>query len=378
MSGGSAVLYRDSRFGEKDRWVYGDPSDARMRLNDDITQCLGFLVTKTTDEIPEGTAFFLSVPSEAFPSAKYYYLVTARHVITDDRGKLIPKMFLRVNTKAGGRKDIRLDEEWICHRNKDIDVAVMPISAPSSEFEWAYNFYAPPGSEDSEGQRDNSLADQQVVDEWGIGIGDELRVVGLFSKRVGNKRNLPVVRSGIIAAMPEEPIEAQVMRGGKLVKITFDAYLAELRSIGGLSGSPVFVAVEKLRKGRNILDGFVYKFFLLGMIRGHWHYEKQSSFITSAAVRPKDIEQVNMGMALVTPIADVLEVLYDEKGKAMKLRKQGDKELARRKAGEIKEDSARPKKSKEKQLTREGFQGVLKQVSRKVSVPESKDSETSE
>lgn len=100
--------------------------------------------------------------------------------------------------------------------------------------------------------------------------------------------------------MPEEPIEAEIMKYGKRVRVSFNAYLAEIRSIGGLSGSPVFVAVEHFRKprkdgeGQQLIVGVAYRIFLLGMIRGHWHYEKQTSFITSAANKTKDVEQVNM------------------------------------------------------------------------------------
>jgi hypothetical protein len=194
-----------------------------------------------------------------------------------------------------------------------------------------------------------------------------------FLNAQATSKTSPVIRSGIIAALPEEPIEAQVGRFGKIVKLKFNAYLGEVRSIGGLSGSPVFVCVEHFRKprpegsGRPVLQGVGYRIFLLGLIRGHFHYESQASFITGTANRPKDIEQVNMGMALITPIQDVLDTLYDEKGEPMKQRKKVDKEFARQTGAEIRENSAKA----DEPLTREGLEDVLKQVSQKVSGPES-------
>jgi hypothetical protein len=66
-----------------------------------------------------------------------------------------------------------------------------------------------------------------------IGIGDAVFITGLFSHHPGKARNLRVIRVGNIAAMPDEPVKTQ--RG------EMEAYLIEARSLGGLSGSPVFV-----------------------------------------------------------------------------------------------------------------------------------------
>ncbi len=84
--------------------------------------------------------------------------------------------------------------------------------------------------------------------------------------------------------MPDEPL---LDDDGNL----YEAYLAEVRSIGGLSGSPVFVLMER-RKARlrmrpiefseeidiEYLDqDFVGapEAHLLGMVRGHWDLKRQ-------------------------------------------------------------------------------------------------------
>jgi hypothetical protein len=51
----------------------------------------------------------------------------------------------------------------------------------------------------------------------------------------------------------------------------YKAYLAELRSVGGLSGSPVFAMLGSGRLSEEELDGKLYKGFLIGLIRGHYH-----------------------------------------------------------------------------------------------------------
>jgi hypothetical protein len=50
--------------------------------------------------------------------------------------------------------------------------------------------------------------------------------VGLFSEHQGAERNIPIVRVGNIAAMPEEPVLTTSWGA-------IDAYLIEARSIGG-------------------------------------------------------------------------------------------------------------------------------------------------
>jgi hypothetical protein len=117
-----------TRFGEKDHWIFGDPADANMRMPEELKKVSGFVVTKTAigktqRESYEGTAFFVSVPS-SHEGQRYFYLLTAKHVIVDKNGKVLPNLFLRLNTFVGGREDIRIDEgKWIFHKNPDVDVA---------------------------------------------------------------------------------------------------------------------------------------------------------------------------------------------------------------------------------------------------------------
>lgn len=305
------MAYRDIRLGSMGRWYSLKPEDADMPLPHLITNCLGFLVTKEKVnkklvERYEGTAFFVSVPSET--GGSYFYLVTARHVVKDKDDKDRATFYLRLNVVDYKRDDIKLKGRWIVPKNRDIDVAVMSIEPPDKNY-WFWDAipYAPPSPFGTE--RKNMLADESVLQEYHIGVGDEVRVVGLFSEQAGQERNLPVARSGIVAAMPDEPLEVEIEK----VKRRFDAYLIEVRSIGGLSGSPVFVLNEILTYDyeftHRILPTSDYRFFLLGLVRGRWIYRKQYSL---GAVTEKDVDEINLGMAYITPIKDVLDVLYGD------------------------------------------------------------------
>jgi hypothetical protein len=59
-------------------------------------------------------------------------------------------------------------------------------------------------------------------------------MVGLFTRFTGTTHLIPIVRTGNVAMMPRDRLP--IAGFGEM-----EAYLAEGRSIGGLSGSPVFV-----------------------------------------------------------------------------------------------------------------------------------------
>jgi hypothetical protein len=71
----------------------------------------------------------------------------------------------------------------------------------------------------------------EIIAQHGIGLGDEVVIAGLFTQRHGRDRNLPILRGGLLASMPNEPLFDE--RTG----FQYNAYIVEVRSIGGLSGS---------------------------------------------------------------------------------------------------------------------------------------------
>jgi hypothetical protein len=142
-----------------------------------------------------------------------------------------------------------------------------------------------------------ALASEQIwtdADATGIdfGIGSELLTMGLFGSREGMERNIPVIRTGIIAAMPGELIDDDTGHG------PYRAYLAEILSMGGLSGSPVFF---------HPLRGIVMprvSFYLIGIIRSHWD---ERPFDAPPELPRR--EWLNRGIAALTPATGILEML---------------------------------------------------------------------
>lgn len=269
-----------------------------MLVPDEIRKCVCFLhYTSASDgEVrPAGTAFLLAEPSTVIPEAYWTCLVTARHVINQVRAKSTDGMVqARFNAPGGGVEwMVTHVDGWKTNPDESIvdDVAVAGFTVNRA----AYDFKTLPVE---------MLASDAIIVSQSIGLGDEVFMTGLFVNHYGRERNVPIVRIGNIAAMPEEPVQTAL---GPM-----DAYLIEARSIGGLSGSPVFVNVgwdrSEEAQGSILLagSGRSSHFFLLGVLHGHWDVEVAD---TDATVG--DEARVNLGIAIVIPSSRILDILHD-------------------------------------------------------------------
>jgi hypothetical protein len=261
-----------------------------MRVPDEILKCVAFLAYESTDG-PRlaGTAFFLG---RDLGEPDYYavYLVTAKHVIDGIREKAISdRVFVRVNQKEASAVALTTDlDSWVSDPDDPfVDVAMLQVAPLQDE----YDYLVLPESR---------IATDEVISTNGIGVGDDAFLTGLFKNHVGRHRNIPIVRTGNIAAMPEEPVRTNFH--GTLAWI--DAYLLEVRSIGGLSGSPVFVVTSGFRGHGVITVG--PQFFLLGLVHGHWDLP----FTAPDEVSPNSLrsEAINTGIAMVVPASKIVDV----------------------------------------------------------------------
>lgn len=197
-----------------------------MQIPDEMLKCVVFVGYRNHDGLYPlaGTAFYTERTSKV-SKLTFRYLVTAKHVIDGIRDKFADKVCLRVNLKTGKAIWVETNfEDWYFHPDdSEVDVAVYIDETPSPEF-------------DHVALSHSMFLSQAAASAWmlpEIGIGREVFLTGLFASHLGKDRNIPIVRVGNIAAMPEEKVET---RFGLM-----DAYLIEARSLGGISGSPVFV-----------------------------------------------------------------------------------------------------------------------------------------
>jgi hypothetical protein len=280
------MSYVDTRLGGIPRYYMTPPEDADMRVPEVLRQCVVFI--GVSDVTPggqptlsfRGTAFFVTVSSESRVDQGFYYLVTAKHVARRLRGR---EIIVRANTKDGRSQTISSGGPmgwWHHPADESVDVAVTPFGLSTETFEYKHI------------PTDMFLSDEGIRDKK-IGTGDEVFIVGLFTSLSGKARNLPIVRMGNIAMMPSERVPIKDYG-------TIEAYLIEARSIGGISGSPVFVQ-ETTRGG-------VGTIYLLGLMYGHWDVPPaiKNDAIT---VEEELLKGVNMGIAIVIPAKKILEVL---------------------------------------------------------------------
>lgn len=256
-----------------------------VRIPDVIPSCVVFLCIKgdSGEAKFHGTAFYVGVKSESATDGHGWgYLVTARHNVEralEHHGEL----FARVNLVGEGSQLYKLPRSWSFPDDDASDVAM--IRVPPLE------------QADLSPISDSLFATRQRVRDFNIGLGDEVVVTGLFTQHAGRQRNVPFVRSGIIAAMPDEPLQDQ--RSG----LDYHGYLVELRSFGGLSGSPIFVRLDPRQAYGEVAHGTRY--YLLGLMRGHWEYRGGP-----VAFSDDDSAALNMGVGIVTPVDDLCEILF--------------------------------------------------------------------
>jgi hypothetical protein len=260
-----------------------------LRLPDYVKATVCFLCVEANGQtLFGGTGFFVTLKSETHLGLYFSYLVTAKHCVLkayQRYGHLKARSNLRDRT---GTALVNLDEkEWVFPEDPGIDIATMSVNVhPSIEV-----LTLPC----------EHLASSQSIEDFGIGIGDETIAIGLFTQRSGKRLNIPILRSGIISAMPEEAL-FDAGTGAE-----FHAYLVEMRSIGGLSGSPVFVSVPSHRaRGFNVSNEQTGYSLAVGVIRGHWEMTTQQDDSLEDFINEG---RVNMGIAMVTPIQEVTNLV---------------------------------------------------------------------
>lgn len=199
----------------------------------------------------------------------FFYVVSAAHVI-EKFPEDAESVFLRINLSSGGFDYHETKKRhWAKHLNDtQADIAACPIEI---NMDWKFAHIGLALS-----------ADDEIIAKHAIGIGDEIFFIGLFGNHPGEENNIPVIRVGHIAAMPEEPVAG---KNGKL-----DAYLIDVPALKGFSGSPVMVYLSGTRYIDRKPVMYEYpKIFLLGIVHGHFD---------------------PTGFSMVVPVQKITEVIY--------------------------------------------------------------------
>ncbi|MEP7038872.1 MAG: serine protease [Acidobacteriota bacterium] len=161
-----------------------------------------------------GSGFLVFVSSKALKGKGYLYVITNKHVIYKNC------FFVRVNRKDNKTEIFEIvSDNWEFHPTSDIAIAFILLKDSSS---LKYHYFA-----------DDMLFTREMIKDFDIGLGEDVYMVGRFVHHAGKIINLPSVRSGIISAMPNPDERIKTEMGNQ------EAFLIEMRSISGFSGSPV-------------------------------------------------------------------------------------------------------------------------------------------
>ena len=266
-------------------------------IPEEIKQCVVFIYYKNEQfSTLCGTGFFVSVPLDV-KGFQMVYLVTAKHVIKGIEQKTQNcaadgKVYMKVNLKDKGVSHVSSElSEWKYHPiDESVDVAILNWSPPQETFDYKTI------------PKSMATTEKTIKDEE-IGAGDEVFLTGLFSNHTGTKKNLPIIRTGNIALMPEEKVHTNSFGA-------IDAYLIEARSIGGLSGSPVFVYLgnTRVKNGNFNIGGPGPLFSWMGVMHGHWDIDENGIDSNEDSIRGVG-KNVNMGIGIVIPATKVIETL---------------------------------------------------------------------
>lgn len=265
------------------------------RINDELLDCVIYLYGSKDEALAGenigGSGFLVSYPSSKGNAAGgFIYAVTNRHVIRQKCSTV------RLNT-ADGKMDVFEfhPSSWTCSETDDLAVRALPGAISATE----YRFKVVPRKM----FLTREMASPQV---YNIGVGDDVKMIGRFINIEGKQKNTPTARFGCIAQMPLEPIQSEDLG----VPYGQESFLADIKSIGGYSGSPVFweafPAPDKPRPN-NVLP----REYLLGV---DWAHIMNWSPVCGIDGKPQmagNQVELNTGIAAIVPAWKLLDLLDD-------------------------------------------------------------------
>jgi hypothetical protein len=218
-----------------------------------------------------------------------------------------------VNKRRGGVETLLIPESaWLDHEDGD-DVCAAPVELKPNR--WSVT--ALPW--------EDFCPTEERMDDLNVGVGDDVLMIGRFTGHSGRQQNAPLARFGNIAMMDDELVQDG---RGMLV----DAYLVEMRSIPGFSGSPVFVVIGAgsyrgvvgNEQAASMMPFYSETVGLLGIDTGHKPITLPVlESDTGRPAEPRQIVQQNSGVAIVAPYYKIDYLLGEQ---FMEQRKKATKE----------------------------------------------------
>ena len=310
------------------RWPrLGVGEEPLVKVRQDLIECVVFVAEDR--KVPGGAATYHAPIGTAFSvrfvqsGSQFPYFVTARHVLTSTPSQTI---YIRARSQDGGQEDIPTQKsDW--YMSDTADVAALPMVF--AEPYWSRVRGMMIGTEifvdaDCRFRVPTTVSQVTVIENGqlaadrgiGIGIGDSVAFISLFSQLPGENAPLPVARFWQISAMPGEPIRMETFGGGAFEGL---GYLVESHSWGGHSGAPAFWSAPVIRAWT---DGTRQAYettdipALLGLVSAHFPIEgkavQKGGDVDDRESERRIRTELNSGMAVVTPAAEIMNLFMRE------------------------------------------------------------------
>jgi len=278
------------------------------RIPDDWVKCVVYLYRSVdAAELGEpvgGCGLLVGVESATIPSLAHVYVVTNAHVSEKYR--------VARHNILGGSQPVDLSQaEWIDH-GADVSVCQMGMNAFLDESMKVVSTAA--------------LLTENRAREIPLRHGDELFMVSRYVAHEGFYDNEPITRFGTLAKVDPVPVLHEAF-GNHLGEYPETSYLAEMRSLPGHSGSPVFAYWTGLqtRLGADEEGEPKPDVCLLGIDWGHppWPRPVMTSDNRETSYWVGD----NSGITCIVPAWKITELLEDET--LVKKRRELDEHFAK-------------------------------------------------
>lgn len=282
------------------------------RIDDQIRDATIYLYASVSDAekgetyqrepVNGGSGFLVWVKSAINDDIGFVYAFTNWHVIDEAEMPVI-----RINNRDGSVEIIPLSaNDWTKH--KDSDLAMVCLQSMVSESSLKYRAI-----------RSDLFITKGMIELLNIGLGDDVYMVGRFIHHAGKKQNVPSVRSGIISNMPH-PSEPIRINNNDTEP---EAFLVEMRSLSGFSGSPVVLTLPfsqgylSLERNSTIeRDDIEIGAWLLGIDRASFYIRDNVRELTPDGVYLQKSERLfvnsHSGHAVVIPAWRLTEMINRE------------------------------------------------------------------
>jgi hypothetical protein len=284
-----------------------------MAVYDELRKCICFLGWPDQRGFSlGGTGFLVGYLEEEFD---FGYLVTAAHVVWPQRWRDSTRphsnLHIRVNIKGGEPLKVKTDpNEWCFHSDPRIDICAIPTlrASPTGEVPETDIVFI-------------NLPEMLGRNAPSFDLGDEVFMPSAFIGRIGEQRNIPIIRTANIAAMPEEPISYGSPRRR--------AFLIETKSLGGASGSPIFFNMSPVRKrpgsaapsinrppdpSGHARSSRIMPYFLVGMFLGAHSGQYADDFLSEedSDIKPPKDADFNAGIGVAMTAEDIFDFVAND------------------------------------------------------------------